>query len=124
MVIIDVFATKYNFYTYPKGIVYVGNLPLFQVINAYGISILYLNWLPERWSKRIMYTAYVSVLFLAIEALMYNVGGIAYRNWKLWYSYFLNIAGLLLFALLSDRVDRLDSRRVDNCDAENSGDNK
>ena len=105
-IIVDSFAIKYNLYNYPKGIVYVGNLPLFQVINVYGVSMLYLNWLPKQWSKRIMYTAYVSVLFLTIEALMYTVGGIAYPNWSLWYSYFLSIPGLLLVAFLSDFVNR------------------
>ena len=105
-VIVDTLAIKYNLYNYSKGIVYVGSLPLFQVINVYGVSILYLNWLPKQWSRRIMYTAYVSVLFLAMEALMYTVGGIAYPNWKLWYSYILCIPGLLLVAFLSDFVNR------------------
>lgn len=102
MVVIDLLAAKYNLYIYSRGVVYVDIIPLFQIINTYGLSILYLKWLPKQWNRRIMYTIYVSVLFLAVEAVMYQVGAIAYPNWKFFYSYLLNIAGLSLLAFLSD----------------------
>lgn len=101
-IIADYFGMKYNLYYYTKGIIYIGNQPVFALVNAFANVILYMNWLPRQWNKRVLYTAYVSILFLALEAAMYQAGAIQYPNWQLWYSYFLLNAGLLLVAYLSD----------------------
>ena len=106
MVAVDYFGTKYNLYLYPRGYIYIGRLPVVQIINVYGSSLLFLNWLPTTWGKRMLYIVYISILFLALEALMYSAGAIAFPNWKLSYSYFLNIAGLSTLAYLSDFILR------------------
>ena len=110
MVVADYFGTRYNYYTYPGGIVYLSNLPLFLIILVYATSILYLNWLPARWEQRFLYTVYVAALYLAVEAVMYSAGAIAYPRWKLWYSYPLLLGGLSLLAYLSDFVLFTDKR--------------
>jgi len=101
-IVADYFGTKHNIYIYPKGYIYFGKIPVFSLLNSFANCILYLNWLPRRWVKRIPYTAYICVFFLTIEAAMYSVGAIQYPNWKLWYSYFLLNGGLLLMVYLSD----------------------
>ena len=98
----DYFGIKYNLFYYTKGLIYIGNQPLFALINAFANCVIYLNWLPTEWGKRIAYTAYASVLLTAVEAAMYSVGAIQYPHWKLWYSYFLLNAGLLLMVYLSE----------------------
>jgi hypothetical protein len=37
-----------------------------------------------------------------VEAASHSLGAIVYLNWKLWYSYFVVMAGLLLLAYLAD----------------------
>ncbi len=101
-VLVDYFGTKYNFYVYPRGGIYLGNLPLFHLINSFAIMILFFNWLPRRWGRRLPYTIYASVIFLFLEAVMYSAGAISYPNWKLWYSYFLILGGLSLAVFLAD----------------------
>ncbi|MDD4170523.1 MAG: hypothetical protein PHD36_09800 [Desulfotomaculaceae bacterium] len=96
--IADYTGISLNLYYYPGGIFYMGGIPLFLLLGTYAASILYLYWLPRQWRERFLYTAYVSVLFLAVEAVVYSLGGIAYPNWKLWYSYFLLVAGLTVLA--------------------------
>lgn len=103
-VAVDYFGTRYNLYLYPRGYVYIGRLPVMQSVNIYGVSLLFFNWLPRSWGKRILYIIYADMLFLAMEALMYSAGGIIFPNWKLHYSYLLNIAGLLLITYLSDFI--------------------
>ncbi len=103
-VVTDYFGTKYNFYAFTGGIIYLGRLPLLHVIGMYPWTLLYLNWLPGRWTKRVMYNAYLSAIFLAVEAVMHSAGAIVYPNWKIWYSYFLIFWGLVLTAYLSDFV--------------------
>jgi len=110
MVVVDYFATIYNYYSYPGGIVYLFNLPVFLIILVYANSILYLNWLPARWLQRFLYTVYFAVLCLALEAVMYSAGAIAYPRWQLWYSYPVLLGGLSLFAYLSDFVLFTDKR--------------
>jgi hypothetical protein len=101
----DYSGYRLNLYQYQNGLITLGNwLPVFHIINMYLISMMYLNWLPKQWSKRIMYTVYFSAFALVIEAIMYRAGAIAYYNWKLWYSYFLTFVGLSLLAYLSDFV--------------------
>ncbi len=104
MIVVDYFATIYNYYIYPGGIVYLFNLPIFLIILVYATSILYLNWLPARWVQRFLYTIYFAALSLALEAVMYSAGAVAYPRWQLWYSYPLLLVGLSLFACLSDFV--------------------
>ncbi|MEW6696089.1 MAG: hypothetical protein ACOY35_13135 [Bacillota bacterium] len=101
-VTVDYFGIKHNLYYYTEGIVYIGNQPLLGLISVFGSVILYMNWLPRQWNERVLYTAYVSVLFLAVEAAMYQAGAIQYPHWQLWYSYFLLNGGLLLVACLAD----------------------
>ena len=107
MLLVDYFGTKYNLYKYTNGLFYIGNFPLTHIIGIYAASILYLNWLPQQHGKRILYTIYFSVLFLAVEAAMYSAGAIIYPNWKLSYSYPLNIVGLLALAYLSDLYEKI-----------------
>lgn len=95
----------YNLYYYRNGLLMLwGYLPVLHLFNVFISSMLYLNWLPAVWSRRILYTVYVSVLFLAIEGLIHEAGGIIYPNWSLGHSYFLINGGLLLLAYLSDIV--------------------
>ena len=107
MLLVDYFGTKYNLYKYSKGLFYIGNFPLTHIIGIYAGSILYLNWLPQQRGKRILYTIYVSVPFLALEAAMHKAGAIIYPNWKLLYSYPLTIVGLLVLAYLTDLFKKL-----------------
>ncbi|MHB8919183.1 MAG: hypothetical protein ACYC4H_14240 [Desulfocucumaceae bacterium] len=102
--LVDYFGTKYNLYLYPGGLIYIGRLPLLHLVNTLATTILYLNWLPGPSNKRLLYTAYVSFILLGLEAFMFSVGAIIYPNWKLWYSYFLLLAGLSIIAYLSDYV--------------------
>ena len=105
MLVFDTIGYKLNLYLYRNGLIMLGGyLPLLHVFNINFISILYVKWLPSKWGKRILYTMYVSIIFLTIEAAVYSVGGIIYPNWKLYYSYFLDIVGLSLVAYLSDFV--------------------
>lgn len=102
--VVDYFGTGHNLYIYPKGLFYIGSLPLFHFVQIYALSILYFNWLPREWNAKLFYTAYVSALFLSVEVLMHNLGAIVYPNWQLWYSYPLMIAGLSLMAYLAERL--------------------
>ncbi len=104
MVTADYLGTRYNFYAYPGAIVYLSNIPIFLIFLVYATSILYLNWLPARWVQRFLYTIYFAALSLALEAVMYSAGAIAYPRWQLWYSYPLLLGGLTLLAYLSDFV--------------------
>lgn len=114
MVVADYFGTRYNYYVYLNGIVYLSNLPLFLFFQVYANSILYLNWLPARWAQRFLYTVCAAALFLAFEAAMYSAGMIAYPGWKLWYSYPLLLGGLSLLAYLSDFVTGKESSNPAN----------
>ncbi len=109
MIVVDYFGTKYNLYLYPRGYIYIGRLPVMHIINIYASSLLFLNWLPATWGKRMLYIVYISTIFLTLEALMYSAGAVAFPNWKLPYSYFLNIAGLSALAYLSDFILRRES---------------
>lgn len=102
MLFVDSLGTKLNYYNYPEGIIYLGTIPVFHIFYTYLISMLFLNWLPQRWGKRFLYIIYVSVLFLVVETVMFSAGAILYIKWKIWYSYFLLVGGLLLLAYLSD----------------------
>lgn len=102
--IVDFIGVNLNLYYYPAGIFYIGRIPLFLFVGSYAMSVLYLYWLPRQWRNRMLYTVYISVFFLAIEAVVYSLGGIAYPNWKLWYSYFLLVAGLTLLAVLFSMI--------------------
>lgn len=105
MVVADTTGHLLNLYHYQNGLIMLGGfLPVIQILNIFISSVLYLNWLPRHWSKRLLYTAYVSVLFLALEAIIFQAGAIVYTNWMLLYSYILNIAGLSLLAYLSDKA--------------------
>ena len=107
MVIVDCIGIKLNLYHYAKGLFYIGCLPLLHIIGIYAASILYLNWLPQQTSKRILYTIYFSTLFLSLEAAMYRAGALIYPNWKLSYSYLLNMTGLLALAYLTDLFKKI-----------------
>lgn len=99
-----------NLYVYQEGYIYLGGIPLVQIINSYGFSLIYLNWLPQKWSKRLPYIIYISTLYLAIEAAGYQSGVIAYPNWSLGLSYCILVLGLSLLAYLSGFLFR-DSKR-------------
>jgi len=105
MMIADYIGFKLNLYVYQGELIRIGGfMPLLHIFNVYLISIMYLNWLPEQWSKRILYTVYASALFLAVEAAVFSAGGIIYPNWSIIRSYFLIVGGLSLLAYLSDFV--------------------
>ena len=108
MVIVDCIGIELNLYHYAKGLFYIGCLPLLHIISIYGASILYLNWLPQQTSKRILYTIYFSALFLSLEAAMYSAGAVIYPDWKLSYSYLLNLTGLLSLAYLTDLFEKIE----------------
>jgi len=98
-IVIDYIGIKLNLYNYPKGILYIGGIPFFNILGIYAKSILYVYWLPRQWEDRLLYTVCISVFYLAVEAAVYSLGGIAYPNWRLGYSYFLLVAGLTLLAV-------------------------
>lgn len=104
MFVVDYFGTRHNLYIYPGALIYIGKLPLFHILGIYATSIIYLNWLPTRFSKKLLYTIYISILFLSVEAFVYEQGGIVYPGWELWNSYFLIISGLLLFSYFYDLI--------------------
>ncbi|OPX84008.1 MAG: hypothetical protein A4E54_02973 [Pelotomaculum sp. PtaB.Bin117] len=106
MSLVDYVGIKLNLYSYPRGVIYIGEIPLFQFFGTYAMSIIYLYWLPGRWRDIFPYTAYISVFYLTIEAVVYSFGGIAYPNWRLGYSYFLLIGGLTLLAFFYSMVPR------------------
>lgn len=102
MFLADSLSIKLNYYVYPEGMLYIGSLPVFHIVNIFLISMLFLNWNPGSWWRRILYTMYVSVFLLALEALLLSAGVIVYYNWKLTYSYLLLVGGLLLLSYLND----------------------
>lgn len=102
MLIADYLGARFNLYIYREGVIFLGIYPLFHIVQIYFFSLFFLNWLPERWTQKIMYTVCASVLFLAVESAMNSLGAIEYINWKLWYSFFLDMAGLLLLAFFSE----------------------
>lgn len=104
MLIVDNLGAKFGYYNYPGGNIYLGPIPVTHIIYIYLISIIFLNWIPRRWDKRILYIIYISALFLAVEAVMFSAGAIAYQKWKFWYSYFLLVTGLSLLTFLSDFI--------------------
>lgn len=107
MLVADTIGHFLNLYHYQNGFFMLGGfMPVLHIFSMFVFSMLYLNWLPRSWVKRIFYTVYVSAIFLAIEAIMFQAGALVYPNWELWYSYFLNIAGLSLLAYLSDFVEQ------------------
>jgi hypothetical protein len=101
MLFVDSLGTKLSYYNYTEGIIYLGSIPVFHIIYTYIMSMLFLNWLPPHWAKRVLYIIYISVLFLVVETVMFSAGAIVYIKWKIWYSYFLLVGGLLLLAFLS-----------------------
>ncbi|OPX90459.1 MAG: hypothetical protein A4E53_01011 [Pelotomaculum sp. PtaB.Bin104] len=101
---VDYIGIKLDFYYYPEGFFYIAGMPLFHFIGIYATSILYLYWLPRKWKDRLLYTFYISVLLLAVEAVVYSQGGVAYPNWELWYSYFLLVTGLTILAAFFSMV--------------------
>ncbi|MFX4260649.1 CBO0543 family protein [Pelotomaculum propionicicum] len=112
MLFADSLNIKLNYYSYPEGILYFGAIPVFHTVYIYLISILFLNWNPRSWGRRILYTIYFSVLLLALEAVMFSAGAIEYHNWKITYSYFVLIGGLLLMSYLYDIVTGNNSTRT------------
>lgn len=103
MMVADYIGYRLNLFVYQNELLIIGGyLPVSNIISVFLSSMLFLKWLPERWDRRILYILYVSVLFLAVEAMVFNAGGIIYPNWSLVHSYFLLIGGLSLLAYLSD----------------------
>ena len=45
MLLVDLLGTGYNFYAYPRGILYLW-IPVLHIFQTYASSILYLNWPP------------------------------------------------------------------------------
>ncbi len=108
-VLADYFGTRHNLYQYTEGMLYLGRLPLLHIVNVYAATMLFLNWLPRRWNNRILYIICSSAVFLAVEAVMHKAGGITYPNWKIWYSFFLLVAGLGLTAYIAELLKLLPS---------------
>lgn len=100
----DITGHQLSLYHYVNGILVIGAYPFIHFFNIFIFTMLYLNWLPREWTKRIIYTVYISVIFLAVEAMMFQANAIVYQHWKLSYSYFLDIGGLLLVAYLYDFI--------------------
>ncbi len=106
MLLADLLGTGYNYYAYPRGILYLGGIPVLHIFQTYASSILYLNWLPRRQDLRVAYTFFVSALFLVVEAIMYHIGAVIYPNWNLAYSFILLIFGLSMLSYLSGFVQK------------------
>ena len=103
----DIVGHQLILYHYVNGIIMIGGVyPFIHLFNIFIFTMIYLNWLPREWTKRILYTVYVSVIFLAIEAMMFQANAIVYLHWELWHSYFLDIGGLLLLAYLNDLITK------------------
>ena len=104
MILSDYAGYRLNLYAYQRELIMVGVLPVFHIFDIFIVSMLFLNWLPQQWSRRIPYILFFSALSLAVEGAMYNAGAIIYVNWHLGYSYLVLIAGLSLLAYLSDLI--------------------
>lgn len=105
MLMVDYAGFRFNLYQYQNGIITLGNwMPVLHIVNCYLVAMMYINWLPGQWGRRILYTVCFSVFTLVIEVMVFSWGGIIYPNWRIWYSYFLCIVGLSLLGYLSDFV--------------------
>lgn len=105
MVVADYIGFRLNLYTYQNGLLMIaGYLPIMHIFNMFIISMMYVRWLPVKWRDRLLYTVYLSMVFLVIEGAMYKSGALIYINWKIGYSFILIIGGLILLAYLSDFV--------------------
>lgn len=105
MLAADYTGFRLNLWHYQNGLITLWSfLPLPHILNIYFVSVIFVSWLPEDWSRRILYIIYFSVLSLAVEGAIYSAGGIIYPNWKIQYSFFLILGGLSLLAYLSDFV--------------------
>lgn len=102
--LVDWLGTAQNLYVYPDSFINVGKLPLFHIINSYAVAILFLNWLPSCWKKRVYYTVCAAVVILVKEAVMLRAGAIAYHAWELWYSFFLLVSGLFPVVFFADML--------------------
>ncbi|MDD3653815.1 MAG: hypothetical protein PHO01_06475 [Desulfotomaculaceae bacterium] len=107
MIIADTIGHLMNLYHYKSPIMLGGYLPILHFVNIFLLSMIYLNWLPPLWPKRILYTVYLSVLAIAIEGLMLQAGAVTYTNWQLSSSYILDMVGLLLLAHFNDFVNKV-----------------
>jgi len=107
----DYLGTAYKLYSFPHGLFYWDRLPLMHIFDVLPVSMLFVNWLPGRWPRRALYILFSSAVFLAVEALARHAGAIAYLRWKLWYSYLVLVAGLVIFSFLLDLLTKKNGLR-------------
>lgn len=107
----DYLGTACKLYSFPYGLFYWEGLPLMHIIDVLPVSMLFVNWLPDRWPQRTVYIIFSSAIFLAVEALAHHAGAIAYLHWKLWYSYLVLVAGLVMFSFLLDLLKKKNDLR-------------
>lgn len=104
-VIVDSLCISLGLYRYEKMLFTIdGNISFFHYFYIYSTTILYLNWLPHNRKKRILYTVFLSGLFLVVEAIMHQYGAIVYLKWRLIYSYPLIISGLSVVSALTNKL--------------------
>lgn len=102
---VDSFGRILGLYKYANMIFPIaGYIPISHLFYIYASTILYLNWLPGSWLRRLIYTACFSAAFLVVEAIMYQAGAIIYLKWRLWYSFFLVFSGLSVIGIITDKL--------------------
>ncbi len=104
-VIVDAFFISLGLYRYEKTFIKIGGtIPIFHLMYVYATTIIYLNWLPNYWGKRILYTVFVATAFLVVEAIMNQLGAIVYPKWQLWYSYLVILIGLSALSTITNKL--------------------
>lgn len=105
MLVVDTLGNLFNLYHYKSNFAMLGGyMPLTHIPDIFFTTMLFLNWIPRQWPRKLLYIICASVIFLAVEAVMFQAGALVYLKWRFWYSFFLDIAGLSLTAYLSDLI--------------------
>jgi len=103
-VIVDSVLISYGLYRYEKSLITInGIFPVCHFLYTYASTIIYLNWLPKHRREQILYTVFLSIAFLVVEAIMYQFGAIVYIKWNLWYSYPVILFGLSFLCIIASK---------------------
>lgn len=68
-----------------EGLIQWQDLVNISLVNP-SLALLYLNYLPLRLSKKLLYTAAWIVFLLGYELLFLKLGIMKYKGWSIWYS--------------------------------------
>lgn len=97
--IIEWNGVKAGRYTFPNSLVLIEGVPFFHILSGLWQGFIFLNWLPRKWPHIILYTALMSLLYLAVEAVHIVLGAFVHHPpWDLLRSAVLNLLAFLLYA--------------------------